>query len=70
VRRKGNLASYEASFGTTLEAKTLLQLAYRLSTWFLEVYIYWNFKQSPYIEPEPEQESSDLQNQLEQKISI
>lgn len=63
LRRKGNRASHEADYGTTQEAMTLLQLAYRLSTWFMEVYIDWSFTPSPYRESEPE-----LQNELEQKI--
>lgn len=68
LRRKGNSASHEANYGTTQEAETLLQLAYRLSTWFMEVYVDWSFTPLAYKKPEIEYESTELQNQLEQKI--
>lgn len=43
LRRKGNIASHEASYGTTKEAKGLIELAFKLSIWFYEVYVDWQF---------------------------
>ncbi|MBG9824722.1 type I restriction enzyme EcoKI subunit R [Bacillus safensis] len=51
LRRKGNVAMHEAGYQKTEEAKSLLHLAFRLSTWFMEVYGDWNFQAPEYIEP-------------------
>lgn len=61
LRRKGNSASHEATYGTTDEAKHLLALAYQISIWFMEVYIDWEFVAPTYREPEPEMSSKELQ---------
>ncbi|MBJ8056689.1 hypothetical protein JDS87_33995, partial [Bacillus cereus] len=50
LRRKGNVAMHEAGYQKTEEAKSLLHLAFRLSTWFMEVYGDWNFQAPEYIE--------------------
>lgn len=63
LRRRGNRASHEADYGTTEEAQTLLKLAYHLATWFMEVYVDWNYTPSPYKVFERE-----VHNELEQKI--
>ncbi len=44
IRRKGNKASHEADFGKVEEAKALIKLTFRLSTWFMEVYGDWDFQ--------------------------
>lgn len=72
LRRKGNTASHDASYGTTEEAKTLLALAYQISIWFMEVYIDWEFVAPTYREPEPEASSKELQlkvQALEEEIA-
>jgi len=72
LRRKGNTASHEASYGTTEEAKQLLALAYQISIWFMEVYIDWEFVAPTYREPEPEVSSIELQlkvKALEEEIA-
>jgi len=72
LRRKGNTASHEASYGTTEEAKQLLALAYQISIWFMEVYIDWEFVAPTYREPEPEVSSNELQlkvKALEEEIA-
>lgn len=56
LRRKGNVAMHEAGYQKTEEAKSLLHLAFRLSTWFMEVYGDWNFQAPEYIEPKNKQE--------------
>lgn len=72
LRRKGNTASHEASYGTTEEAKQLLALAYQISIWFMEVYIDWEFIAPTYREPEREESSEELQlkvQALEEEIA-
>lgn len=72
LRRKGNSASYEASYGTTEEAKQLLALAYQIAIWFMEVYIDWEFVAPTYREPEREESSKELQlkvQALEEEIA-
>lgn len=51
LRRKGNRASHEADYGDTDDAKMLLRFAFRLATWFMEVYGDWNFEAPIYTEP-------------------
>jgi type I restriction enzyme R subunit len=53
LRREGNDAVHDATFGTTDEAKSLLPIAYRLATWYMEVYVDYDFKAPAYHEPEP-----------------
>lgn len=72
LRRKGNSASHEASYGTTEEAKQLLALAYQIAIWFMEVYIDWEFVAPTYREPEREVSSKELQlkvQALEEEIA-
>lgn len=72
LRRKGNSASHEASYGTTEEAKQLLALAYQIAIWFMEVYIDWEFVAPKYREPEREVSTKELQlkvQALEEEIS-
>lgn len=61
----GNLASHEAGYGTTDEAKTVLQLSFKLSLWFMEVYGDWSFQPPAYREPTLEQ-TQDSSKELEQ----
>ncbi|WP_085508983.1 type I restriction-modification system endonuclease [Thalassobacillus devorans] len=70
LRLKGNKASHEAGYGEIEEAKVLLNLAFRLSTWFMEVYGDWGFEAPNYIEPE-EQSDIDvdaLQQEYDDKV--
>jgi len=43
LRRIGNSAAHQADYGTTKEAKNLIELAFKLSIWFYEVYVDWEF---------------------------
>ncbi|MGF7184102.1 type I restriction enzyme R subunit [Desulfitispora alkaliphila] len=54
LRKIGNKAVHEPGYGSTDEAKTLLQLAFRISVWFMQVYGEWDFKEPEYIEPKEE----------------
>ncbi|MGG4167425.1 type I restriction-modification system endonuclease [Rossellomorea vietnamensis] len=70
LRLKGNKASHEADFGKIEEAKALLKLAFRLSTWFMEVYGDWNFQAPEYIEPKEKTnvDIDKLQQEYEEKV--
>ena len=70
LRRKGNSAMHEAGYGKTEEAKALLQLAFRLSVWFMEVYGDWDFQAPEYIEPieEVDTDTKKLQQEYEEKV--
>ncbi len=50
LRRKGNQAVHEAEYGRVEEAKAMLQIAFRLSAWFMEVYGDWHFQSPEYVE--------------------
>lgn len=70
LRLKGNQASHEADYGGVEEAKALLNLTFRLSTWFMEVYGDWNFEEPEYIVPENLDfvDIDTLQNEYEDKV--
>lgn len=66
LRKKGNKASHDGSYGTADEAKQLLALAYQLSIWFMEVYVDWEFSAPKFVEPTKEADSSALQEKIKQ----
>ncbi|KEZ47165.1 type I restriction-modification system endonuclease [Metabacillus indicus] len=70
LRRKGNLAMHEAGYGKTEEAKTLLQLTFRLSVWFMQVYVDWNFQAAAYQEPieAVREDTEKLQSEYDEKV--
>lgn len=51
LRKIGNKAVHESAYGTTREAQTLTQLAFRLGIWFMQVYGDWDFQAPAYAEP-------------------
>ncbi|PGY11125.1 type I restriction-modification system endonuclease [Bacillus sp. AFS031507] len=70
LRRSGNLAMHEAGYGKTEEAKVLLQLTFRLSIWFMEVYGDWDFQAPEYKEPQEQTvvDTDKLQQDYEDKV--
>lgn len=70
LRRKGNVAMHEADYGKVEEAKALLQLTFRLSIWFMEVYGDWDFQAPEYTElqEQVEQSTETLQREYEEKV--
>ncbi len=70
LRRKGNVAMHEADYGKAEEAKALLQLTFRLSIWFMEVYGDWDFQAPEYTElqEQTEQSTETLQREYEEKV--
>jgi type I restriction enzyme, R subunit len=65
IRKIGNKAVHESGYGSTQEAQTLTQLAFRLSVWFMQVYGDWDFQAPEYVEP-VQQETVSNQEELEQ----
>lgn len=65
LRLKGNIAAHEPDYGTPNEAKLLLELGYKLSIWFMEVYVDWSFTPKPFKEPK---ETNELEQILKEKI--
>ena len=71
LRRKGNQAVHGADYGQVAEAKAMLHLAYRISTWYMEVYNDWNFQAPEYIEPVEQEEENkiyELQKEYDFKV--
>ena len=54
LRKLRNKAAH-ANYGSTDEAKSVLQMAYSLCEWFMQTYGDWNYKNKPFIMPEPPQ---------------
>ncbi len=74
IRLKGNKATHDPSYGDTDEAKALLQMAYRIGVWFMEVYGDWDFQAPAYREPKPEKsfsekELEDITRTYEEKLA-
>lgn len=66
IRMIGNKANHEEGiYGTTEEAQALLNMAFRLSVWFMQVYGEWDFVALEYIEPS---KVEDLQNQEQLEV--
>ncbi|MBF0706028.1 type I restriction-modification system endonuclease [Alkalihalobacillus hwajinpoensis] len=79
LRLKGNKASHEGNYGDVEEAKTLLHLTFRLSSWFMEVYGDYNFEEPEYITPENldsinldllQQEHDEKVQELENELEV
>lgn len=70
LRKKGNMAMHEAGYGNTEEAKALLQLTFRLSVWFMEVYGDWDFQAPEYLDPKEDEviDTNQLQQEYEDKL--
>lgn len=70
LRRKGNHAVHEADYGKVEDAKALVQLAFRLSIWFMEVYVDWDFHEPKFKEPQVQEviNIEILQQEYEKEI--
>ncbi len=64
IRTKGNSAVHKAGYGTVDEARTLLEMTFRLSVWFMEVYGDWDFRAPTYVEPQTEENKHEELRQL------
>lgn len=50
IRKARNKATHE-NYGSTGEAKTLLQMTYSLCEWFMQTYGDWNYQNQPFVMP-------------------
>ncbi|MFC0472841.1 type I restriction-modification system endonuclease [Halalkalibacter kiskunsagensis] len=72
LRQKGNKAAHNAAYGETEEAKALLQLTFRLATWYMEVYEDWSFEAPNYVEPVEEKvvDLEQLQKEHDEEVKL
>ena len=65
--RKGRNDAVHNAVNSLDRAKTLLRMAHRLCTWFMEVYGDWSFQAKPYHEPLPNTTDSELLEKLKEQ---
>lgn len=72
IRYKGNRAVHQAGYGEPEEAKALLQITFRLSVWFMEVYGSWDFEAAEYQEPKKRKviDASEMEKEQENEEKI
>lgn len=69
IRKTGNKAAHDGSYGTTSEAINMLQLAFYISCWFMEVYVSYDFKSPKFTTPiDNEKEQAERIRILEQQL--
>ncbi|MCM2138490.1 type I restriction-modification system endonuclease [Vagococcus fluvialis] len=69
IRRAGNDAAHNAVYGTTEEAIKILDLAYYMCSWFMEVYVDYTFEAPPFRIPKDiEREQIEKINELEERL--
>lgn len=56
LRKARNKAVHE-NYSSVAEGKTLLQMAYSLSEWFMQTYGDWNYQNKPFVMPSQAQEA-------------
>ncbi|WP_044641176.1 type I restriction-modification system endonuclease [Risungbinella massiliensis] len=74
IRKKGNSASHDATYGEVAEAKTLHRMAFRIGVWLMETYGDWQFQAPDYQEPKQKEmisasEIEKLTEEYEEKLS-
>lgn len=69
IRKTGNKAAHDGSYGTTSEAINMLQMAFYISCWFMEVYVSYDFNSPKFIVPiDNEKEQAERIRILEQQL--
>lgn len=66
IRKARNKATHE-NYGSTDEAKTLLQMTYSLCEWFMQTYGDWNYQNQPFVMPSETEMSNYVVADKEQK---
>ena len=64
LRKKRNLAAHE-NYASIDDDKALLQMAYSLCEWFMQTYGNWNYQNTTFIMPSPEEETPVADKQTE-----
>lgn len=71
IRKTGNKASHDGSYGTTTEAIEIIRLAFYISCWFMEVYVSYSFEAPTFIQPPDKDKEKDSRIQeLEKKLLL
>lgn len=71
IRKTGNKASHDGSYGTTTEAIEIIRLAFYISCWFMEVYISYSFEAPTFIQPlDMDKEKDSKIQELEKKLLL
>jgi type I restriction enzyme R subunit len=75
IRKQGNKAAHEAGYGTIEVGKPILQMAFRLSVWFMQYYGDWKFVPSDFKMPSEtiltsRKELEDTTKEYEDKIKV
>lgn len=65
--RKGRNDAVHSALNSSERAKTLLRMAYRLCSWFMEVYGDWNYTAEEYHEPEERTPDADLLARIQEQ---
>ena len=65
--RKGRNDAVHGDLNSEEQAETLLKMAFRLSSWFMEVYGDWQYKAAEYKEPEPAQSNDELEQRIKRQ---
>lgn len=69
IRKTGNKAAHDGSYGTTSEAIDMLQMAFYISCWFMEVYVSYDFNSPKFSVPiDNEKEQAERIRILEQQL--
>lgn len=66
IRKARNKATHE-NYGSTDEAKTLLQMTYSLCEWFMQTYGDWNYQNQPFVMPSETEMSNSVVADKEQE---
>lgn len=69
IRKARNKATHE-NYGSTDEAKTLLQMTYSLCEWFMQTYGDWNYQNQPFVMPSETEMSNSVVADKEQEKKI
>lgn len=69
IRKTRNKATHE-NYGSTDEAKTLLQMTYSLCEWFMQTYGDWNYQNQPFAMPSETEMSNYVVADKEQEKKI
>lgn len=71
IRKTGNKASHDGSYGTTAEAIGMIRLAHYISCWFIEVFVSYSFEAPEFIQPpDIDKEKDSKIQELEEKLLL
>lgn len=66
LRKVRNKAVHE-NYASVEKGKTLLQMSYSLCEWFMQTYGDWNYKNQPFVMPEPTEKAAPAETAAEER---